>query len=339
MITLLTGVPGTGKTCYMMDFLIAAQKEGRPLYVHGIPDLTIPHTPVLCSAASCKVCASIRPGNFETLLAEDWDSWAPDGALLCFDEVQNIYRPRKQGAEIPTSVMAFETHRHSGLDFYLITQSPMLFDSNVRRLVGRHIHLKSTWAGRNQYEWGECQDNIKSLSGAVKSSYTLNKKNFGLFKSAEIHTKQKKKMPFAVYALVGLLIMAAYLSVRVKNSLSNRGIIGTPAADAQAADVGVPINLESASSVVTPGLYDYKPLVLNHPESALAFTELVEIVSYPRVAACIVTVKSGDCRCYSQQATPIEVEYSFCRNFLLARPFNPYKPEPMDKEARADNTL
>jgi len=134
MITLITGVPGSGKTTYAMSFLIDASSQGRPVFVHGIPGLTLKHEQVFCSANSCEVCQSTKrsPGD---LIAEEWHIWAPDFSYIVFDECQNIYRPRNVGSEPPGSVKAFETHRHRGIDFLLLSQSPMLFDSNIRRLV------------------------------------------------------------------------------------------------------------------------------------------------------------------------------------------------------------
>lgn len=328
MINLLTGVPGAGKTCYMMQFLLDARREGRPLFVHGIPELKIPHTPIFCKALSCKVCHDIMPpesSDVDVLYAEDWDKWAPDGAVICMDEVQNIYRPRKQSQEAPTSVMAFETHRHSGLDFWLLSQSPMLFDSNIRRLVSRHIHLKGNWAGRNQFEWGECQENLKSTSGAVKSSYKLDKRNFALYKSAELHTKQSRKIPPAVFALVVLLVGGVFLGFRVKDTFAYRSTALAP--DAPVRELGAMSVADTIIPEILPQDYDYVPVVVNHPESAPAFAKLVEVVSYPKTSACVYVVSSGACRCYSQQGTSLDVEYTYCRNFVRDRPFDPYKPD------------
>lgn len=327
MITLITGVPGTGKTCYMITFLLQAQKDERPIFVHGIPELKIPHTPVYCKAASCSVCAGNRPDDgTEILLAEEWDHWAPEGAVMCFDEVQNVYRPRKQGVAAPSSVMAFETHRHTGIDFFLLSQSPMLFDSNVRRLIGRHIHLRTNWAGRQQFEWAECQESVKSVSGAIKSNYTLDKKNFALYKSAELHTKQKKKMPPALYVLASMLCVMGFLGYKISQSMGDKFAPVDAAAGAALADT--PAALQSASpETVVPNLYDYEPVIANRPESAPAYADLVQVVSYPRISACVMQKRSGDCKCYSQQGTRIEVEYSYCRNYVRERPFDPYKAD------------
>lgn len=255
-LTLITGVPGSGKSVYALTFIKDLLSEGRPLYVHGIPNLSIEHQLVVCSSPSCEVCPSppvepIEPDEIDwtvshdiksqydidiknhkkklarylaekikydnLLKADEWNLWAPDGALLIYDEVQNVYRPRSSSAKVPPSVAAFETHRHKGLDFYLVTQSPLLFDGNIRRLIGRHIHLRPTWAGRFQYEFPECNDNTKSVSSGVKSKYKLDKSVFGLYKSSSLHTKQMKKIPSVLYVLVFLVIGLMVLGYRVKD--------------------------------------------------------------------------------------------------------------------------
>lgn len=263
-ITLITGVPGTGKTVYAMSMIVQLVKTGRPLYVHGIPNLTIPHTPVICNSLTCDTCPpppllpqkpetigldarsdqkqqyNIDLENYEIKLkqyqseldiykkqlqGDQWQDWAPDGALILFDEVQHIHRPRSSTSKVPISISAYETHRHKGLDFIILSQSPLLFDSNLQRLVGRHIHLRSTWLTRYQYEFPECKTSLGTLSGAVKSKYKLDKRVYPLFKSASLHTKQEKKVPVAVYLLIVLFFVFLFIAYRVNASIFSKNEI------------------------------------------------------------------------------------------------------------------
>ncbi|MBA2483999.1 MAG: hypothetical protein H0V39_06190 [Nitrosomonas sp.] len=46
-ISLLTSVPGGGKTSYAVWYIIKkAFEENRPVFTCGIPDLTVPHIPI-----------------------------------------------------------------------------------------------------------------------------------------------------------------------------------------------------------------------------------------------------------------------------------------------------
>lgn len=56
MINLITGVPGSGKSAYALTLMLKEIEQGRPLFVHGIPNLKIPHTMVVCGSLTCEVC-------------------------------------------------------------------------------------------------------------------------------------------------------------------------------------------------------------------------------------------------------------------------------------------
>lgn len=164
MITLITGAPGTGKSAALVSLLKELSK-GRTIYVNGIPDLKIDHQEL-----------------------EDPTKWiddVPDGSIIVIDEVQRIWRPRGPGQKVPPDIAALETHRHRGIDFYIVTQGPRLVDTNVRALVGRHVHLRDLgFLGRWWYEWPECADNcstgwknapLKSVTACLKPSLMTTK--------------------------------------------------------------------------------------------------------------------------------------------------------------------
>ena len=167
MITLITGTPGTGKTASAVDLLLREYQD-RPLYVDGLADLKLEHHP---------------------LDVLTWPTEAPDGAVIVVDEVQRKWRQRGPGSKVPDSVAQLETHRHRGLDFIIITQGPRLIDSNVRALVGRHVHIRDTgFMGRWAYEWPECNDALAWAKCQNKRRYKLPTKVFDLYKSASLHT-------------------------------------------------------------------------------------------------------------------------------------------------------
>lgn len=343
MLTLITGVPGAGKTCYSMRFLLEEKKKGRPIFVHGIPDLKIPHEVVYCSAISCEVCRNETEldTNQKILMAEEWHDWAPDGAYIVFDEVQNVYRPRSHAKEVPGSVKALETHRHRGIDFLLMSQSPMLFDSNVRRLVSRHIHLKSNWSGRIQYEWPEVKEDPKSIGDAIRTPYKLEKKNFDLYKSAQIHTKIKRKIPKSLY-VVGIAFIALPIIIyAIINRMSDR--LAGPDPIAVQDQSALAINPGSGSNLLPPdpgtrtgqnNLYDFSPRNPDQPYSAPAFDEVVEVKDFPRVSACLVRIQTDTCTCYSQQGTKLSVTQYACLQYVENRHFDPFRDPERDRTQR-----
>lgn len=204
MITLITGTPGAGKTLYSLRFLKEILGTYRFVYAHGITGLTLEHEIIICESHSCDFCRSLK--NQETYKkVKDWNTFADDGSVLFLDECQNIYRSKGT-----VSVADFEVHRHKGLDFFIVTQHPMLINSDLRKLVGRHIHLIADFTGRWQYEWSECSQNI-SKTTAIKSRYKLDKGLFALYQSSSLHTKVQRKIPFSVYLFFISLVFVIFL--------------------------------------------------------------------------------------------------------------------------------
>jgi len=121
MINLVTGLPGSGKTLWTLGTVNdLAIKGNRQVYYHGIPDLILPWQ--LMDSP------------------EDWINLPPK-SIIVIDECQSTFRPRAASVKPPPHVAEFETHRHKGLDFFLLTQHPMLLDGNIRRLAGKHFHV------------------------------------------------------------------------------------------------------------------------------------------------------------------------------------------------------
>lgn len=318
MITLITGTPGAGKTLYTVAEL-SKDKSGRQLIVDGIPELVIPH--------------ELPPESG----IEAWPDWVPDGALIVIDEAQRIFRPRANGAKVPPHVAMLETHRHKGLDFILITQHPNLIDQNVRRLVGRHIHLRATALGRWLYEWSECGEPDSRNSRAVSEQrrYTLPKSAFGLYKSASLHVKPKYRIPKAAFIFVGCVALASVLGFRIYGSMQKRLHPETAQAEqAAAAESGgaAPPRTGSLTTQSAPAkppagavVTDYYPRVANRPETAPMFDGLRNVQSMEWPAACLAS--ASKCNCYTDQATLIRsMDEVTCRDIVENGRFNPYQP-------------
>ena len=342
MLYLITGVPGSGKTLKMISDLMTRQDlKNRPLYLDGIPEVDekiIPNLPI---------------PEGETM--QTWHKWAPTGAILVIDECQRVFRPRPSGSKVPDFVAELETHRHKGIDIFLLTQHPRLIDSNVRALIGHHCHIGKTNLGvRRMLEWERCADPTSSrdVSSAVKSVYTLDKKAFGVYKSAEEHTKIKTKLSRVVYifpAVLALLITAGWY---IYSSWNNR--IDTmkaeqekPKIEAQASSpeaVGA-VAVPTATGTNAEGQYtpqtaipeqlkphlsedDYKPRIEDRPETAPIYdgmNKAVKVMPWP--AACIKA--ENRCTCYTDQGTKIkDIGKQTCLNYVKdGLPFNPYKTQ------------
>lgn len=301
-ITLITGLPGAGKTSLAVD-LMETEFKGRLLFVDGIPDLTIEHHPI------------------DVL---NWPDDAPDGCVIFVDEVQRKWRPTGPGAKLHESIVALETHRHRGIDIVLMTQNPKLVHTNVRNLVNRHLHVLNTkWKGRKLYEWAECSVNLSYASCLNVRQYKLPKKTFSKYKSASEHIKSPLRIPPAAYLVILLLVVLGGLAYYLFNSFTNRE--SEPIAAETPAPKGNVVASLTGSSKAPDVVFDpleFMPRVATRPETAPAFDPIRKVVAMPVVAggACF----RGECKCYTQQGTDAGLSHADCLHEINNPRFDAY---------------
>lgn len=105
-----------------------------------------------------------------------------------------------------------------------MTQDITFLDSNVRKLIDKHIHIQDSWLGRFSYTWMRAGDPTSKveLKAAARSKYKPPASSFPLYKSAELHTERKKPMPILVPVGIVCGVLAIYLGYRVVSSVSGR---------------------------------------------------------------------------------------------------------------------
>ena len=339
MLYLYTGVPGAGKTLYAVSNLVKRKDfKDRPIFVDGIKDLD--HDKINYF--------DIPEGES----IQTWPKWAPPGAIIVVDECQRIFRPRPSGSKVPDYVAELETHRHRGLDFILITQHPRLIDVHLRGLIEHHTHLGKTNLGlRRKMEWttGGAKDpeSRANIREALISVYRLDKSVYGLYKSAEVHTKIRTKkskllmlFPLAL-CLVGYGIWS-FTGFWAKFSGEEKQT--KTASTTQTVQAQTQPSAVSASEPVSNGQYpkaetkpeepkkphlseeDYQPRIAERPETAPIYdgmNKAVKVMPWP--AACIKA--ENRCTCYTDQGTKIkDIGKQTCMNYVKdGLPFNPYK--------------
>lgn len=332
MLTIITGANGAGKTAYavaQLAELVKAQPE-RPIVVMGIPELQIPHEVAPPLSEWTRLVPTAEDSNIV-----EAEFTFPEGALVIIDEAQKVFRPRAVSSKVPDHVSAFEKHRHRGLDFWLITQHPGLLDSAIRKLQPKHVHLRSHWAGRELLEWGEGAhdpDSRADRAVAVRRTYKLPKQVFGQYKSASLHTKQKRRIPFALYVFIAVFLVAAALGWRMLNRVSTAISGESTYSGAVASKTDAPRAATAPAAAVASMLSveAFVPRLNGRPESAPLYDGIRQVRAMPVVAGCVTRGQS--CRCYTAQATDAGLDDGACRAWLLNPPFNPWA-EP----TRADN--
>lgn len=284
MIGVATGVPGAGKTLWMITWLMAkAKAENRPVFYSGIKDLKIP--------------------GWVEFEAEKWME-CPPNSLVLIDEAQRVFRPRSHGTTVPKHVADLETHRHLGIDLFLVTQHPMLIESNVRRLCGLHFHVVRKWGmqASTVHEWPtikESCDKPGQRDDSVRHAFKYPKQNYALYHSAEVHT-HKRRLPYHLLFIAAVPFAVGYAGWRVydhwfPSSSGRMAAVGggaTVLADAGGA-TRVPGGGVGAAggAPLTPAEYvaRYEPRVPGLAYTAPVYDEVTKTAVAPYPAACIAS--------------------------------------------------
>ncbi|QNM98681.1 zonular occludens toxin domain-containing protein [Chitinimonas koreensis] len=198
MFILITGLPGNGKTLFALKHIHErATKEERKVYYNGI-NLTDKGKEVL---------------DWEHF--EDPKRWFdfPPGAIVVLDEAQYLFEKRKSGERVPEFVAKVATHRHGGLDVYLITQRPSLIDPYVRDLVEKHYHVKRMFGGQRAMisEFSPASPNLSraDFKDAVQRPWPYPKEVYSWYVSAELHT-HKLDLPWRKLAWGGGALLVGW---------------------------------------------------------------------------------------------------------------------------------
>ena len=93
-VIVVTGQPGSGKTAHVVDMLAHDEQFiGRPVFVMGIPDLTLP----VIQAPPVEQWVEYRKSPEDENLELAYFTF-PENSLVVIDEAQRVYRPRAVGS-------------------------------------------------------------------------------------------------------------------------------------------------------------------------------------------------------------------------------------------------
>lgn len=298
MITLETGVPGAGKTLYCVDKLLLPMVGAT--VKHENSDGQLVEIPRIIYTNINGLLLEHEKIGPEQLM--NWHTWAKPGSLIVYDEIQKPWPLAATGSKVPECIQALETHRHMGVDFIVLTQHPMLIHANLVRLVGRHLHVRrmGNMSLAVVYEWDSCSKTLLYKNSLTKSPWKYSKKAQGLYKSAELHTKQPRKIPFLIYfILVGIVGFLA-LSPSTFTRISER-IHPTPVAAKIQSKKTVEVT-HTPPPLLTAGALQTGPGLETMPKFAGG--------QEPVFAGCVAA--RGLCSCYDSNAKKIQKPADFC---------------------------
>lgn len=344
-IVLITGTPGAGKTAHMVHMLVNdsmfKNSDGTPRKIFtNIKGLNIPDMPTIDVSS---IASEQAESTDEKLSFHDIYKWIvkPEnhGSVVIIDEVQDVWPARSNGSQVPPNVAWLNTHRHLGVDIFVLTQNPKNIDVNLRGLVNKHLHVAKNKLGmRTLLEWKYCANNpLTQAKDAFAKVHKLDKKIFGYYKSAEVHTENKTKVTKWVFVLpIVLLIMpvALYFSYSLlKNMASKDKVVEAAAASAPAAtdgdmgqQLGTNSNMTQPQNTLGAKPEDFVPRMAERPETKPIYDGQRQVQAMEWPVGCIINTKKV-CTCYSEQGTKIrEIPQKLCESYVAdGLPFNPYK--------------
>lgn len=331
-ISLLTGLPGSGKSLRMAEAITKLVDKGEKVYACNIEGLKV-------------------PGVTSWPDARNWRD-LPSGAILFVDEAQEFF-PDRRGGSAPDEVK-MNRIRHDGIRLVLATQQPNYLDSYLRGLVGRHEHLLRRDGKQESFLFAENQvmDVVRQKLATIKknydhSTYKFNPKYFACYESAQTHTV-KYQMPallkkVLIIAPIAILLFAGpfvYFFAKGANGFSGKK---APAA-AQTATLSP--SSKAAASTRSTGAQAEKNDIATGEDYVGALTPLVNDVLWTAPAFIGRPIKADPhlfcmstadtCRCVTEQGTqpvaPVRVEV--CRSIArYGEPYNPYKAPEAERMA------
>lgn len=337
MIFMFTGQPGHGKTLFSLQQALDFKAKGRTVYACNVRQLDYDKTGFL-------------PMTLEEF--KRWHTDIPDGSVIWVDECYMPMPKRGPSVKVPAFVDELARHRHRGLDFIFVAQSPSTqVDSFVHDLIEEHYHIRRRYGLPFVHvrRFDRYERNPEKALPLTTSRKKYPSKLFGLYKSTELDTTQRR-IPWFYFAVGGLAIAAVLAFFNAKRQIFNRTTNDTPVASAesmQPGSVGIPKPGYSGSEARTRGTAtDYvaalQPRVPGQPWSAPIYDSLSVPGDPPRVFCmeagegvdAFGDHQSGTCGCKTEQGTRYSMPYQDC--VTVAR-HGQYEPFLRQAPAQASN--
>lgn len=306
MIYLTTGGNGAGKTLITLKDVRDQQlKENRPVYYHGFT-----------------AKQQLIDWGWQEFDPKKWQE-LPDGSICVMDECQNEFPAKVQG-ELPDYINAVaQFRRKRGFDFWMITPHPSLINLNIRRLVESpswHRHFKRTagaaMVSELKFNFVEmkCEQPGSGARGVV-SMRAYPKEVYDWYESASMHTG-KVRIPKQVWMLAACALLVPTMGYFAYTKLMTNVTKGAkPAATvegvapAQTMPTG-PQRERVQKLTADEYIGERVARLTDFPHTAPAYDDVTKPTEAPYPAACVQMGKI--CKCYTQQATLLQVSGAVC---------------------------
>ncbi|WP_418115894.1 zonular occludens toxin domain-containing protein [Xanthomonas oryzae pv. oryzae] len=211
MIYWFTGQPGHGKTLHAIEKLLEYKDQGRMTFACNIREFDYAKTGVL----------EMTPQQFC-----DWPNFLPDGAVALVDEAyeHSMLPKRPPGSRVPHHVEQLAKHRHRGLDFIFVSQSPdKQCDQFVHDLIERHVHVRRRFGTQFVHlrEFDRFESRPEKANPLIVRRKKLPTRPMGTYKSTELDTTERK-IPWYYIALPIFLVAAIVMMYVAFGRMGNR---------------------------------------------------------------------------------------------------------------------
>lgn len=206
MISIITGLPGSGKTSWLVEQVLmklsAKNWEEQAVDSDG-NKVTVKR----------KLFTNVKGLLLEHELIGDeelnsWPDWVKPGDIIVFDEIQKPWPKVPAGSKKPLCISELETHRHYGIDIYGITQHPNLVNDALITLASQHKHVRKVGNSRyaTVYEWDGVSRSLLYKNSVSKTPWRRGKEVEKMYRSSALHTKQKRAIPTVLFVVILCLV-------------------------------------------------------------------------------------------------------------------------------------
>lgn len=337
MIYQYTGQPGHGKTLHALERAMEMKDQGRVVYACNVRELDHQKSGLLPMA----------PEQFR-----DWPDALPDGSVVLVDECyeHDMLPKRGPGQKVPHHVEQLAKHRHRGLDFIFVCQSPSKqMDSFVHDLIEQHVHVRRRF-GLNFVHlriFDRYEPKPEKAHPLILKRTRLPKRPMGLYKSTELDTTERK-VPWYYYAagviVVGIVGGVVWTYRGMSHQFDPDRVAERPAGSDGANATARPAGLVGSSkSLGTPYEYakSHLPRFGTMPWTAPAYDDRA-ITADPQLY-CMSSLPGVDaqgehrdlsCTCFTEQGTPYDLTQAECRTVARrGAPYNPYREKAGSTES------
>lgn len=347
MIYWFTGQPGHGKTLHAIERLLEFKDQGRIVYACNIREFDYAKTGVL----------EMTPEQFR-----DWPNFLPDGAVALVDEAyeHGMLPKRPPGGKVPHHVEQLAKHRHRGLDFIFVSQSPdKQCDQFVHDLIERHVHVRRRFGTQfvQLREFDRFEAQAEKATPLVNRRRKLPKRPMGLYKSTELDTTERR-IPWYVIALPILFVGGCAMMYYTFGGMGKR-LAGK---DAPAVPAAIGATAPSDGALATAGgagaqpsrvplkeyVDQFLPRIPSQPWSAPVYEDSLSLPTEPPRLFCMSSlggengvgkIDDPSCSCVTEQGTVYDLDEPTCRYIARRGQYEPYLPRRENRFVNASTQM